>query len=146
MSLQNINIQHHPLGFLQAHLEEFTLAKDVRSKHIVMLNIAEEILFHLVGICIGEYKTSFKENHDIEKKLHWYARKPMSFGDLRALLEDFIKLCPTLRVSAIFQYPLNKGGHLAWTFKQLKSKVIDRGIDDGFDKCMSHLYHARVEC
>ena len=146
MNFQNMNTQNHPLGFLKGYITELGSVHDARSKHIIMLNTAEDILFHLVGICIGEYKTSLGENRNIEKKLFYYARKKkISFGDWQDLLRSFFTFCPTLNISTIFRYPLTKGEYLSWTFKKLKNEVINQGKDEGFEKCMSEMLKKRQQ-
>ena len=101
--------------------------------HKTLLELAESLLIYIVGIMLGEYKSSKQVNLKLETEFYKFARQKPSFGHFLSIFRMLSNEMPTSIFNSKFdKYKVyEKTAILIYQFNLLK-EVVDDGADDNF--------------
>jgi hypothetical protein len=101
--------------------------------HKTLLELAESLLIYIVGIMLGEYKSSNQVNLKLETEFYKFSRQKPSFGHFLSIFRMLSNEMPTSIFNSKFdKYKVyEKTATLIYQFNLLK-EVVDDGADDNF--------------
>lgn len=101
--------------------------------HKTLLELAESLLIYIVGIMLGEYKSSKQVSLKLETEFYKFSRQKPSFGHFLSIFRMLSNEMPTSIFNSKFdKFKIyEKTAILSHQFNLLK-EVVDEGADDNF--------------